>query len=108
MCVSGEGGRLRHFIFSAYSLEFSIAGTPDCVFWHSYGWNGIGRFTELMLMLAIPVGGGYIIVFTSERREPSDSNETDSIAGLLFTPRHAVHHIPVRIDTPITSLPSCL
>ncbi|EAZ8444246.1 MFS transporter, partial [Salmonella enterica] len=26
------------------------------VFWHSYGWNGVGGFIALMLVLAILVG----------------------------------------------------
>ncbi|MCO9667080.1 multidrug transporter subunit MdtJ, partial [Salmonella enterica subsp. enterica serovar Montevideo] len=29
----------------------SIAGTLGGVFWHSYGWNGVGGFIALMLVM---------------------------------------------------------
>ncbi|HBK3609833.1 TPA: MFS transporter [Salmonella enterica subsp. enterica serovar Dublin] len=43
------------YLFSYY-LGSSIAGTLGGVFWHSYGWNGVGGFIALMLVLAILVG----------------------------------------------------
>ncbi|QUJ05246.1 hypothetical protein KCP69_15390 [Salmonella enterica subsp. enterica] len=39
--------------FQRYYLGSSIAGTLGGVFWHSYGWNGVGGFIALMLVLAI-------------------------------------------------------
>ncbi|UQQ17765.1 hypothetical protein MYA98_01675 [Salmonella sp. WGH-01] len=55
------------YLFSYY-LGSSIAGTLGGVFWHSYGWNGVGGFIALMLVLAIWSGRGYIIVFTPEKK----------------------------------------
>lgn len=43
------------YLFSYY-LGSSIAGTLGGVFWHNYGWNGVGGFIALMLMLALFVG----------------------------------------------------
>ena len=43
------------YLFSYY-LGSSIAGTLGGVFWHSYGWNGVGGFIALMLVLALLVG----------------------------------------------------
>ncbi|VDZ94187.1 membrane protein [Salmonella enterica subsp. enterica] len=53
---AGRRDRPRHFIFSAIIWGSSIAGTLGGVFWHSYGWNGVGGFIALMLVLAILVG----------------------------------------------------
>ena len=44
------------YLFSYY-LGSSIAGTLGGVFWHSYGWNGVGGFIALMLCAALLVGG---------------------------------------------------
>ncbi len=55
------------YLFSYY-LGSSIAGTLGGVFWHSYGWNGVGGFIALMLVLAIWSGRGYITVFTPEKK----------------------------------------
>ncbi|MBZ3656009.1 hypothetical protein JS565_18830 [Salmonella enterica subsp. enterica serovar Senftenberg] len=63
----GEGTGLVTLSFSYY-LGSSIAGTLGGVFWHSYGWNGVGGFIALMLVLAIRSGRGYIIVFTPEKK----------------------------------------
>lgn len=43
------------YLFSYY-LGSSIAGTLGGVFWHRYGWNGVGGFIALLLVLAILVG----------------------------------------------------
>lgn len=43
------------YLFSYY-LGSSVAGTLGGVFWHSYGWNGVGGFIALMLLIAILVG----------------------------------------------------
>lgn len=43
------------YLFSYY-LGSSIAGTLGGVFWHNYGWLGVGGFIALMLILAIAVG----------------------------------------------------
>jgi YNFM family putative membrane transporter len=37
-------------------LGSSIAGTLGGVFWHNYGWNGVGGFIALMLCAALLVG----------------------------------------------------
>lgn len=44
------------YLFSYY-LGSSVAGTLGGLFWHSYGWNGVGGFIALMLLLALVVGG---------------------------------------------------
>jgi YNFM family putative membrane transporter len=43
------------YLFSYY-LGSSIAGTLGGVFWHQYGWNGVGGFIALMLCGALLVG----------------------------------------------------
>ncbi len=43
------------YLFSYY-LGSSIAGTLGGVFWHSYGWNGVGGFIAAMLVIAVLVG----------------------------------------------------
>ena len=43
------------YLFSYY-LGSSLAGTLGGVFWHSYGWNGVGGFIAAMLVLAVVVG----------------------------------------------------
>jgi YNFM family putative membrane transporter len=43
------------YLFSYY-LGSSIAGTLGGVFWHNYGWNGVGGFIALMLCAALLVG----------------------------------------------------
>ncbi len=43
------------YLFSYY-LGSSVAGTLGGFFWHSYGWNGVGGFITLMLLIAILVG----------------------------------------------------
>ncbi|ESB85202.1 membrane transport protein, partial [Salmonella enterica subsp. enterica serovar Newport str. 637564_17] len=53
---AGRRDRPRHFYLFSYYLGSSIAGTLGGVFWHSYGWNGVGGFIALMLVLAILVG----------------------------------------------------
>jgi len=43
------------YLFSYY-LGSSVAGTLGGVFWHSYGWNGVGGVIAAMLVLALLVG----------------------------------------------------
>jgi len=43
------------YLFSYY-LGSSVAGTLGGVFWHNYGWNGVGGFIAAMLVLAVFVG----------------------------------------------------
>ena len=43
------------YLFSYY-LGSSIAGTLGGVFWHRYGWNGVGGFIALLLAMALLVG----------------------------------------------------
>jgi len=43
------------YLFSYY-LGSSIAGTLGGIFWHNYGWNGVGGFIALMLVAALIVG----------------------------------------------------
>jgi YNFM family putative membrane transporter len=43
------------YLFSYY-LGSSIAGTLGGVFWHRYGWNGVGAFIALLLVAALLVG----------------------------------------------------
>ncbi|UJL40163.1 hypothetical protein JRY29_00085 [Salmonella enterica subsp. enterica serovar Kentucky] len=76
--AAGQASSL--YLFSYY-LGSSIAGTLGGVFWHSYGWNGVGGFIALMLVLAIRSGRGYITVFTPERNNPAIA--TCAIAGLV-------------------------
>lgn len=44
------------YLFSYY-LGSSIAGTLGGVFWHNWGWNGVGGFIATMLVLALITGG---------------------------------------------------
>ncbi len=44
------------YLFSYY-LGSSVAGTLGGLFWHRYGWNGVGSFIAVMLVIAIMVGG---------------------------------------------------
>jgi YNFM family putative membrane transporter len=43
------------YLFSYY-LGSSMAGTLGGVFWHNYGWNGVGGFIALMLLAALLTG----------------------------------------------------
>jgi len=43
------------YLFSYY-LGSSLAGTAGGLFWHSYGWNGVGGFIAVMLLAALLVG----------------------------------------------------
>ena len=43
------------YLFSYY-LGSSIAGTLGGVFWHKYGWNGVGAFIALLLVGALLTG----------------------------------------------------
>lgn len=43
------------YLFSYYAGS-SIAGTLGGVFWHRYGWTGVGSFIALLLVLAILTG----------------------------------------------------
>lgn len=43
------------YLFSYY-LGSSIAGTLGGVFWHNWGWNGVGGFIATMLILALLTG----------------------------------------------------
>jgi len=43
------------YLFSYY-LGSSLAGTLGGLFWHSYGWNGVGGFIAMMLLAALLVG----------------------------------------------------
>ncbi|MBB1200958.1 MFS transporter [Enterobacteriaceae bacterium 89] len=45
------------YLFSYY-LGSSIAGTLGGVFWHQWGWNGVGGFISAMLVLALVTGLG--------------------------------------------------
>ncbi|POP47151.1 MFS transporter [Superficieibacter electus] len=44
------------YLFSYY-VGSSIAGTLGGVFWHRFGWNGVGSFIALMLIIALITGG---------------------------------------------------
>ena len=43
------------YLFSYY-LGSSIAGTAGGLFWHRWGWNGVGAFIATLLLLALIVG----------------------------------------------------
>nr|WP_152548394.1 MFS transporter [Siccibacter colletis] len=43
------------YLFSYY-LGSSLAGTTGGFFWHDYGWNGVGAFIGVLLVLALLVG----------------------------------------------------
>jgi len=43
------------YLFSYY-VGSSVAGTLGGVFWHRFGWNGVGGFIALLLLLAIVTG----------------------------------------------------
>ena len=43
------------YLFSYY-LGSSIAGTLGGVFWHNWGWNGVGGFIAAMLVMALVTG----------------------------------------------------
>ena len=43
------------YLFSYY-LGSSLAGTLGGVFWHRYGWNGVGGFIALLLLAALLTG----------------------------------------------------
>lgn len=43
------------YLFSYY-VGSSVAGTLGGVFWHRFGWNGVGGFIALLLLLAILTG----------------------------------------------------
>ncbi|BCU55783.1 MFS transporter [Enterobacter kobei] len=43
------------YLFSYY-LGSSVAGTLGGVFWHRFGWNGVGGFIALLLIAALLVG----------------------------------------------------
>lgn len=43
------------YLFSYY-LGSSIAGTLGGIFWHRFGWNGVGGFIALMLLAALLTG----------------------------------------------------
>lgn len=43
------------YLFSYY-LGSSVAGTLGGVFWHSWGWNGVGGFIAVLLLMALAVG----------------------------------------------------
>lgn len=43
------------YLFSYY-LGSSIAGTLGGVFWHRYGWDGVGAFIAVLLVLALLTG----------------------------------------------------
>ncbi|CCJ75314.1 Permeases of the major facilitator superfamily [Cronobacter muytjensii 530] len=45
------------YLFSYY-LGSSVAGTLGGLFWHRFGWNGVGGFIALLLVLALLVGSG--------------------------------------------------
>lgn len=47
------------YLFSYY-LGSSLAGTLGGLFWHSYGWNGVGGFIAVMLLGALLVGRSQI------------------------------------------------
>ncbi len=49
-------GRASSLYLFSYYLGSSIAGTLGGVFWHNYGWNGVGAFIALMLVIALLVG----------------------------------------------------
>ncbi|SCC51417.1 MFS transporter [Kosakonia oryziphila] len=49
-------GQASSLYLFCYYLGSSVAGTLGGVFWHSFGWNGVGGFIALMLLIAILVG----------------------------------------------------
>ncbi|QUJ02224.1 hypothetical protein KCP75_07950 [Salmonella enterica subsp. enterica] len=72
-------GLVTLYLFSYY-LGSSIAGTLGGVFWHSYGWNGVGGFIALMLVLTLSrPGRGHRS--RSKRNNPAIA--TCAIAGLV-------------------------
>lgn len=52
-CVKGQVFLL--YLFSYY-LGLSIVGMLGGVFWYNYGWNGVGVFIVLMLVIVLLVG----------------------------------------------------
>ncbi|MGG9126890.1 hypothetical protein ACQ9AS_27500, partial [Escherichia coli] len=51
--ATGQSSSL--YLFSYY-LGSSIAGTLGGVVWHNYGWNGVGAFIALILVITLLVG----------------------------------------------------
>ncbi|EFB2834643.1 MFS transporter [Escherichia coli] len=49
-------GQASSLYLFCYYLGSSIAGTLGGVFWHNYGWNGVGAFIAVMLVVSILVG----------------------------------------------------
>jgi MFS family permease len=70
------------YLFSYY-LGSSIAGTLGGVFWHNYGWNGVGGFIALMLLLALFVGSSCIAAYAKAVRV---NIEPRSIFGAFALP----------------------
>ncbi|SUG83255.1 membrane protein [Salmonella enterica subsp. enterica] len=69
------------YLFSYY-LGSSIAGTLGGVFWHSYGWNGVGGFIALMLVAGHP-GRDAVTSPSSCLKRNIPAIATCAIAGLV-------------------------
>ena len=52
----GKGQAAALYLF-CYYVGSSLSGTLGGLFLHEYGWNGVGGFIALLLVLAIAVGG---------------------------------------------------
>lgn len=49
-------GQASSLYLFCYYVGSSVAGTLGGVFWHRYGWNGVGGFIALLLLAAILTG----------------------------------------------------
>lgn len=49
-------GQASSFYLFCYYAGSSVAGTLGGLFWHKFGWNGVGGFIALMLIAALIVG----------------------------------------------------
>jgi YNFM family putative membrane transporter len=52
--IKAKGQASSLYLFSYY-VGSSVAGTGGGVFWHYAGWNGIGAFIGLLLLIALGV-----------------------------------------------------
>ncbi|EMV9186047.1 hypothetical protein AADU03_004942, partial [Escherichia coli] len=52
--LKAKGQASSLYLFSYY-VGSSVAGTAGGVFWHHYGWNGVGLFIASLLGIAVLV-----------------------------------------------------
>ena len=52
LTANGQASSLYLF---CYYVGSSVAGTAGGVFWHHYGWNGVGLFIAGLLAIAVAV-----------------------------------------------------